>query len=240
MVDIHSHILPAVDDGAKDLEESIALLETMQAQGITHVFATPHFYPQTDSDFRFRKEISAAYKALLNAVKDKDLPQVHLGCELLYFNNIGISDSIEQFCFKGSRYLLLELTDGVITDSLFEDLLLLKNESKITPIIAHIERYCYAKKFKQLIKFIKEHKIPTQINASSLFVKPYQKAIKKLIKADVVTFIATDAHSIDERPPMLLEALELLTKKYSADYTVKLQTNSLEFFKEIISGEKSD
>ncbi len=238
MVDIHSHILPAMDDGSKSINESIKILTELKKQGITDVFATPHFYPQSDDAHDFNEALQKSYSKLNKALKNKCLPNIHLGCELLYFEGISNSDSISQFCLGDSNFLLLELAPYRITDKLLQDIISLRDEKKITPIIAHIERYSYTKNFGKLLKFIETEKILTQINASSLFERKGYKTIKKLIKKDIVTFIATDAHSIDERPPMVADALKLIGEKFGEDIRFKLVQNSKSLLEKILGESK--
>ena len=71
------------------------------------------------------------------------------------------------------------------------------------PILAHIERYKNAKGFRKLIKFIKANHILTQVNATAFYNKKYTRLIKKLSKEDLITFVASDTHSIDVRPIMV-------------------------------------
>ncbi len=240
MVDIHSHILPAIDDGSKSTKESIKILIELQKQGITDVFATPHFYPQTDDAYDFNEALQKSYIKLCSVMKNKRVPNLHLGCELLYFEGISNSESISQFCLGGSNFLLLELAPYKITDKLLQDILALRDEKKITPIIAHIERYAYTKNFKKLLNFIETEKILTQINASSLFERKGYKIVKKLIKKDIVAFIASDAHSIDERPPMIEAALSLIEKKFGEQVKHKLIENGRSLLEKILEESKAN
>ncbi len=232
MIDIHTHVLPSLDDGAENLEESIELLRMLKEQGVTDVFATPHFYPLTDNAYSFKILVQQAYNLLNDSTNSKDLPCVHLGCELLYFENMGNSDSLSQFCLKGSKYLLLELSDGIIGNGLFNDLRLMQNQ-EIIPIIAHIERYFYAKNYRKLLSFIKKEKILTQVNASSVLDDKEYRIIKKLIKKNLVTFIATDTHSVTERPPEMSAALEKLNLDFGKEYTEKLVNNGMILLQDI-------
>lgn len=233
--DIHTHILPAVDDGAEDINESLELLAMMKAQGITDCIATPHFYPESDNLSGFINRISTAFKQLQEAISNKDLPNIYLGSEVLYFEGIGYSRSISKLCLNGCPVLLLELTDESITEKLFEDLLIIKNNMGITPIIAHIERYHNAKKYRSFLKFLKANKIPTQINAASLFIPEYKRAIKKLITSGLAYVIATDTHSVNERPPRLDDALALIEKNYGKSHRIRLVRNSQILYEKIVS-----
>lgn len=218
--------MPCVDDGAKDIDEAIKILRMMKDDGITDVIATPHFYPDSDNleDFKYRTD--AAYKALCSVADGKDLPRIYLGSEILYYRHIGESELMEQFCLNGSRYLLLELSDNCISDSFFEDIRNLKNKSGIIAIIAHIERYYKFSSFRKLLKFIKDENIPTQINASAFFTSYYRRVAEKLIKKGYVSFIATDSHSPDKRPPKIKDALEYISNKLGAEYASGFIRNS--------------
>lgn len=239
MFDIHSHILPAVDDGAKDMNEALKILEMMKIDGITDVIATPHFYPDNDSLNDFKSRTEKAYNALCAAAAGKNLPNILLGSEVLYYRYIGTSEAAEQFCINGSRYLLLELTDNCITDSFFEDITNLKSKAGVTPIIAHIERYHRSSAYKKLLKFVKKEGILTQINASSFFSPHYCKTAEKLIKKGYVNFLATDAHSTDKRPPKMKDALEYISGKLGSEYASGFIKNSQILYDKITQKEDS-
>jgi len=235
MFDIHSHILPAIDDGAKDLNESIELLKMMKNDGITSVMATPHFYPQDTGLSEFLNESTLAFKRLKAKTANTNLPKIYLGCEMLYFDGLGNSTSINRLCLNGSNFLLLELTDFCINDRLFENIINLTKQSRIIPVIAHIERYCKAKNYKKLINFVIEYNIPIQLNAASFFVPVFRRPLKKLLNSPAFIVLGTDTHSIDLRPPKLTEALNFIEKKYGIDCKNRLIKSSELLYKKIIS-----
>ena len=152
LLDIHSHILPAVDDGAFDISESLMLLEAMRLQGITDVIATPHFYPLDDNFNEYKERISNAYNLLLKETENKNLPRIFVGSEVLYYRYIGTSETVYELCLNRSQYLLLELTDECICKEFFDDIDNLVNKQRIIPIIAHLERYRNARNYKKLLK----------------------------------------------------------------------------------------
>ena len=78
LLDIHSHILPAVDDGAKNVDDTLSLLEMMRSQGITHVIATPHFYPNDDTIEEFKTRVAHAV-SILNK-RHTTVPDIIIGC----------------------------------------------------------------------------------------------------------------------------------------------------------------
>ncbi|MBQ6826010.1 MAG: hypothetical protein IJP34_05060 [Clostridia bacterium] len=240
LLDIHSHILPAVDDGAKNLNEALKILKLMQKQGITDVIATPHFYPSLHSLEDFNLTVNQAYNHLSEASQKRNLPKIYKGCELLYYKDIGLSDELNTFCLNNSDYLLLELTDGFIKEPLFDDLLNIQTKANITPIIAHAERYFTAKKYRKFIKFLKLNNIPVQINADSVLNPLFNKPIKMLLKSELDIILASDSHSSDTRPPRLKEAYELIGIKYGEEIKIKLTEYSKKLHNEIIGGETLD
>lgn len=236
LLDIHSHILPAVDDGAENLNEALKILKMMQKQGITDVIATPHFYPSEDNLEDFKVSVNRAFKKLREFSLQRDLPNIYLGCELLYFSGISNSENLSQFCLNNSRFLLLELADICINESLFKDIIQIREKFGITPIIAHVERYCEIRKYKKLIRFICEQKIPVQINAGSVLMPSLDRVIKKLLKSDIYYVLASDAHSTELRPPHIAQALQYIASVYGETYRSRLIANSEKLYKEIISG----
>lgn len=234
LFDIHSHILPCVDDGAQSIEESLELLEMLKSQGVTSVLATPHFYPLEDNFQDFAKSVNHAFETLKAELVKRDLPEVFLGCEMLYFEGLGESELLHNFCLNNSNFLLLELTEGCIDETLFENIRKMREGSNITPIIAHIERYFKAKNFKKLMKFIITEKIPIQINAASVLIPFFKRTIKKLIHSDIICVLGSDAHSVDIRPPLLRPALDFIKEKYGDEVYNRFIETSDDFYKKII------
>lgn len=240
MFDIHSHILPDVDDGAKTIEESITILEAMYSQGITNVIATPHFYPHDDNLEDYNEKVEKAFLELKQNTLNKNLPKIYLGCEILYYDGISKAPSLYNFTINNSKYLLLELSPYHVKDSVLRELSYLQEERNIIPIIAHIERYHKARNFKTLIEFVKKNNILTQVNATSFFSKDYKKTLKKLFANDVVSFIATDSHSMQKRPPLLKNALEKIATEYGDEIKQKLINNAKNLYLEIVNKDESN
>ncbi len=237
LLDIHSHILPSVDDGAKNIDDSLILLKMMRSQGITHVIATPHFYPNDDTIEEFKARVAHAV-SILNK-RHNYLPEIILGCELFYFTGISKSDLIKEFTLGKSKYILLEPNPFSINKTLMSEILYLRDELGLTPIIPHIERYHKSNGYKDFIKFIKEHKILCQVNAASFLDRHYNRTINKLFKMGIVTFIATDTHSIN-RPPLLSNAFEEIEKRFGESEKERILSNLENILSEITAKEQHD
>ncbi len=233
-LDIHAHILPKVDDGARDMETSIELLEMLKAQGVTDVIATPHFYPDSDNYEEFAEIIQKAYKDLKAEVSKHDLPRVFLGCELRYFNGMGKSNAIKQFVISGTNYLLLELPYGApITKTVLQDIIDVGERQGLIPILAHIERYSKVPGYKKLLKLITDGYAIAHINAGAVVTKETMRFCEKLIKGGYVSYIATDTHSPEHRPPQLDKALEILTERMGKSTVSRLIIKSNRLLEEI-------
>lgn len=234
MLDIHAHILPTVDDGAKDIEESLALLQRLKEQGITDVVLTPHFNANMDNLDAFFELIKNTENQLRETIKHKDLPNIHLGCEVRFFFGMGKCEKLRDFTLAGSDYLLVELSSfAPITKAVIKEITELSENLDIVPIIAHIERCAHLRGFKKLMSLIGEEKILTQVNAQSVAFDPLKKICIKLIKDGCVTFLASDCHSIDKRPPEFENAYNIIEKECGSEYVTALKQNSKQLKEEI-------
>ncbi len=233
-LDIHSHILPAVDDGARDIDTAVALLEMMKEQGVTDIIATPHFYPDTDSAENFTELVQKAYSELKNEISQKNLPKIFLGCELRYFSGMGKSHAIKQFVISGTNYLLLELPYGAsITKTVLQDITDISEIQGLIPILAHIERYSKVKGYKKLLKLISDGYALAHINAGAVVSKEEAKVCEKLIKGGYVSYLASDTHSIKHRPPQIKQALDIITERLGRSVANRLIIKSNRLLEEI-------
>lgn len=138
MIDIHTHILPGMDDGARDVRESIAMIDLLRSQGVTGAVLTPHFYPHQESMEEFLRRREESFEKI-SQVSDFSLI---LGSETYLSESLLSYDSIRNLCLGEGSHLLLELPYaskwGPSTYRLI-DLIIEKHQ--VTPIIPHIERY---------------------------------------------------------------------------------------------------
>ncbi len=210
MIDIHTHILPGLDDGPEDWEETIEMCRIARDEGTEILVATPHFL---DGRYPITKEIiSQKVQELRDRIRGKIEirilwgADVHFTADLVEKIKEGIIPTI-----NGSNYLLLELPFFLLPPNI-EKLLFNLKLIEITPILTHVERYPWIKDIApRLPQFIKLGAI-TQITAMSLTGKFGKKAkywAIKLLMADLVHIVASDAHSLRSRPPGLSAALEV-------------------------------
>lgn len=217
MIDIHTHILP-VDDGAKDFNDSLELINQEIKEGIKTVVLTPHMnYLYNDVD-----KIKEAYEEL----KAHNLNiNLLLGSEIRYYDNM-VSDLNKGLLLtiNNTKYVLVEFSlknKDNITDGIYELIV-----SGYKPIVAHIERYSYLTK-EEIIE-IKRMGALIQVNAKSFEKKDYKKVLHFLLKNNYVDFVASDCHDVVYRNVDFNFAKEIVKKKYPNLYT-KLFLTEYEF-----------
>ena len=217
MIDIHSHILPGVDDGAKDLSESLALLNIAQNDGITHMVATPHIHIG-----RFNNSASQLYSELANLkaqalVNNIDIKlavaaEVRLDVELmsLVLGNklpfIGTLNSV--------NYLLLELPHSHVPQG-YDKFINWLAKQNIKVIIPHPERNRDIQANLFYIDRLKQLGCEFQLTASSIegaWGETAKNISIDMLKKGLVTYVASDAHSVKRRPPILSKAKKIVSE----------------------------
>jgi protein-tyrosine phosphatase len=213
MIDIHTHILPNVDDGSKDLETSISMIELEIEQGVTDIVLTPHVQSRvTKANTNKRK---AQFEILKEEVSKRGLKiNLHLGAEIMYHSHIETDYS--KYAFGKNKYVLIEFSTKAETP--IEEICFDVMAMGYQVIVAHIERYGYLSIAD--IEKIRSNGALIQVNASAILNKDplaSKKTVKKLIKQKLIDVIATDTHNMDKRPSNLLEAKNHLKKYYESD-----------------------
>lgn len=207
MTDIHTHILPRMDDGSRSVEESLAMLEASGAQGIPQVLATPHFYPAEEGPEAFLARRAAA-AARLRTVLRPGLPEVRLGAEVCYFEGMARSGVLDALRLEGTGALLLEMPLAPWTERMLREVRSVQ-ELPGTVVLAHIERYLGLQE-PRVWDGLLELGIRFQCNASFFLHWRTRRRALKLLRAGRVHLLGSDCHGVDRRPPRLGEALALL------------------------------
>lgn len=219
-VDIHTHILPGVDDGAPDMSRAIAMLQRAWEQGTGAVVLTPHYRGRFRDNVRSKLE--PVYQQLVREAQ-KACPgmELYLGCEVGY--EMDISEKLADgsvLCINGTRYVLLEFHDTAFRSMFLEGVLELLNFGYI-PILAHVERYEAFYLHRTLARELVELGALLQINAESVIGKMgfgTKRFCRRLMRSRLVHFIGSDAHDEDLRPPELTLCFEKISRKYGRPY----------------------
>ena len=215
MIDLHAHLLPSVDDGSGSIDESLALLGMLTAQGVEKVFATPHFYADKDTPSDFFERRARAYAELLSA-RTENLANVFLGAEVAYFQGISRMKELADMRLGGTKLLLLEMPPERWSDYTVRELIELSCSGEIRPMIAHVER-CMGYQSSRAWRSLLESGIVMQTNAS-FFIRPKTARLAlKLLKRGTVHVIASDCHNVRVRPPRMREAMDRIEARLGED-----------------------
>lgn len=213
VTDVHSHFLPGIDDGAKDLKTSIEILHQCYLTGVTGIAATPHYYSDV-SIARFIEKRDAAYAQIKEILRQIDYPfPIALGAEVYYNPNLIYYDDLRSLCIGNSDYFLLELPFAEWDGSVFRTIESLIHSSGVRPIIAHLERY-YAFNGKENIRRILEMDVCIQMNAETILSRDTAKKACKDIRSGKIDFLGSDCHNLSSRPENLAEAYSVLSDYY--------------------------
>lgn len=216
MIDWHSHILPAIDDGSQDIDESLKMLSTLKEQGIEYVVATPHFIANAESVDEFLERRNKAY-AELAAAMGEDLPKILCGAEVKYYPGIAKMENLEKLTVSGTNILLLEMPMTKWTKYTLRELFELASTRGLIIVMAHIERYL-AMQEKDILEKLCENGILTQVNASFFSGVLTKRRALKLMAGGYIHFIGSDCHNMTTRAPKIGVAYDFIKKKCGEDY----------------------
>ncbi|HSS44605.1 MAG TPA: CpsB/CapC family capsule biosynthesis tyrosine phosphatase, partial [Thermoanaerobaculia bacterium] len=225
MIEVHFHCLPGLDDGPADWDEAVALCRAAAAEGTTTLVATPHVLrdPWSNNDPAVRDRLILKLNAMLAGK-----PSVLAGCE--YFFSSDAVELVERGKWgpltglNRTRYLLLEFAVGAIppvTEAIFHELSLLG----VTPVIAHPERTGFFAALPERLEELVSRGAVAQITAGSLlgdFGTGPLAACEEFFRRGLVHLIASDAHSLDRRPPRLAAARQRVRRHWGREAEVAL------------------
>jgi protein-tyrosine phosphatase len=224
MVDIHSHIVWGLDDGASSIEDSLAMLRMARQDGISDIVATPH----ANAQYQFQPALLRQRAEEL--ASREGTPVIHLGCEFhLDSDNISaLLDSPSSFTINAGPYLLLEfphLHIGRHTESILRQLL----DAGIVPIVAHPERNPVLQRDIDRLEAWIELGCLTQVTARSItggFGSSSTSTALRLLGRGLVHVVASDAHDYEHRPPILSAAYQAVRARFGEDVAELLFTDN--------------
>ena len=219
-IDMHCHILPGVDDGAKDIDETKAMLRIAYEEGIRCIIATPHHHPRRgkESPTVLRRQAKLVREA---AHEIDEHFRIYLGTEVFFGQDVPDKLKDGKILSMNNRdYVLVEFspsdTFAYIRQSLQQMQL-----AGYEVILAHVERYNCIVKEAELAEQLWEMGIHLQVNAESITGesgREIKKFVKYLMDQELVFCVGTDAHSPRHRAPRMKKAAAYVKKKYGEEY----------------------
>lgn len=206
MIDMHSHILPGIDDGSKHLEETNILLEEAKKAGFSGIILTSHYMEG------YYEANEASRKELMDKLKVEDM-QLYLGNEIYISDNIvELVNSKKASSINNSRYILFEMPFNTKPMNIYEVVYELL-QYKFVPILAHPERYTFVQKEPDIIYELIEKGVLMQANYGSIIGQYGKKAellVKKFLESDIIHFLGSDVHRINTVYPKMKQILKTL------------------------------
>lgn len=222
LVDLHCHILPGIDDGAKTVQCAKQLLETSVEKGVTNFVFTPHFYPE-------RMNVRDFIKNRVWAVEQIEDIAGRLGIHFRVGAEIQITPTLasmplKELAFSGTKYLLLELLP-LYEPYDVEGLIHRIRDTGYIPILAHIERFLYIKQDPLLLyQWVKAGAL-TQVNAEWVIKnRRARKRLKQYYHWNLVHIMSSDMHSATKRPQNLIDGYNMLPPEMAADFQLNAKT----------------
>lgn len=234
--DMHTHILPRVDDGAASLREALEILEDQVNQGVRGILLTPHY--RLGRFETAESELYTSYKLLVHEAS-KHFPRLklRLACEFHAAPHMDELLAQRRFCaLDGERTVLLEFSSVDTRDYIKEKTLELM-ACGYRPILAHVERFPALYGEMDLLRDFRIRGVALQVNADSILglgdIRA-RKFCKILLKHRMVDYIASDVHNMTTRPSHIGQCADLIEKKCGEEYARELfVTNPGRFFPEV-------
>lgn len=207
-IDFHCHILPGMDfDGTDDIEESVAMCNTLKSQGVATICATPHFYPWNDDVDAFLKRRETAFANLQKA----GCPlEILLGAEVQIFQSLN-EYPVDRMCIGNSNVIMLEMPEIRFNNWMITVIENAVYKFHIVPVIAHIERYGYS--VEELAKFARIPNVIFQITIGELKYKHAIRLLDTISSLGVPVVLGSDAHNMTNRPPQFDAVTKILEQK---------------------------
>lgn len=213
VIDLHSHFLPEIDDGAKNVNESLAMLCESKKQGVELCVGTPHITVHRNQSISSFIDLRSKSVAILEEKLkgfEKDVPKLIYGAEIFLDNDISVYEDISKLCIEDTNCMLVELSPLAYNRQYTEWLYSLTMKGFL-PIVAHIERYPYINEFLSELDGVN---VIYQMNAKSLLKKSRRKFLVSRVEEGYSIIVASDMHNTKLRRCRLQDAMDKLKKSH--------------------------
>ncbi len=237
IIDLHTHILPGIDDGSRDTDESLRMLLLEQLQGVDRIVFTPHFYAEREGKSFFKKR-KASYDRLMGVVKGTEAYSMtfRLGAEVCYFTGIGKASLLPELCIANmesgrvSEYMLLEMPFSQWDASVVCDVKMLIHDQGVKPIIAHIERYFPFQRDRSYWYEIFDLPVIPQMNAGAFVKGIFEKRKNYRLLRDMDIVMGSDCHNSSSRSPNMDTGRKAIEKQFGKEILVDIDELSERVF----------
>ena len=226
VIDFHSHIIPSIDDGSRNVQETFKMIEEAKEVGFKKIISTSHYLNDLyEVDENDRKAIISAINSKISNI------EIYLGSEIYVTHRIvDFIETKKASTINGSRYVLFELP---MKKNIFDlkEIIFKLLENRYIPIIAHPERYEYVQENPNMLIDLIKMGVLFQGNYGSvigIYGKKAEKTIKKLLKANIIHFLGSDVHRANSLYPQRPKAIEEIKNIVSKEVFEAISTKNAE------------
>ena len=238
IVDLHTHILPGIDDGSRDESMTKDMLFEEKRQGVEIIAVTPHFYANQMSVEGFLEHRHTALNKTeqIRQQSEEPLPEIIAGAEVYYFPGIGRAAEIPKLCIGDTHVLLLEMPFEQWSGEVLKDVEDLIRRQKLMIVLAHVERYFRFQKDREVWDDVLNLPLHAQINAGSFvnkgrFLRPdrkWQFCIDFLKKHPDTLHLGSDCHNMSSRVPNMLRGREAIAARLGRSSLDRIDSSTAE------------
>ena len=223
LCDLHTHILPGMDDGARDVDMACMMLENEVRQGVKTVALTPHYYGKNRNVEEFLKQRENAFLSLNNEVLKKNLkaPELLLGAEVYLTRNLASSEDLNRLCIDGTNTILIELPFEKWSSWVLREIERMIYSRDLKVVLAHPERYVTMLWDIKKLKLLSEMGAVFQINADTVLKR--KGLVHKFLLSDFTCIVASDAHNTKTRESKIEAAVCKLSGRYGKEFVDGMQ-----------------
>ena len=227
MIDFHTHILPGVDDGSQNTDESLSMLREEWRQGVRHIVATPHFYADRTTPEVFLAQRKESLQRLAIAFREHGAevtgapnlaPRIQTGAEVYFFPGMGRAEKLPWLCIQGTRQVLVEMPFAQWDNQVLREIEDILTKQKLQVVLAHVERYPEFQKDKRIwdtiLGMTRTGRLTLQVNGGSFLKgRGRRKFCLGLLEEYDRVILGSDCHNMTSRVPNLGDARAMIEKK---------------------------
>lgn len=215
-VDYHSHILPAMDDGAARADISAQMIHCLQRQGVEAIVLTPHYYASRESIDSFLCRRDAAFRQLTQRPEARSFPPLRLGAEVRMERDMSSWPNLRALCTEDTEYLLIELPYAPYHSWMLQEIENIAYAHRVKPILAHLDRYVAAgwMSWEDARRLWEFPEAIVQLNAEMCGTLRGRWLLRRVLRSGCPVVFGSDAHNLTDRPPRFDRLIGTLGNRY--------------------------
>lgn len=225
-IDVHTHILPQIDDGSDSVETSVKMLQLMARYGVETVCATPHFYREKMDVETFLTRREMSWQTLQQTIDPLPVSVV-LGAEVAYYSGLSEEKELQRLCVEGTNTLLLELPYSQWNSFQIDEVMSLAWDCGFDVVLVHPERLATGENKKWLSRL---YSLPMQVNAGNLCRWRMRRSALEILENTAKPLLGSDCHNLTSRAPNLWEGRNVVERKLGREVLSEIDKNTQALF----------